>query len=169
MVAVRWGTGRWEFSVEQDYIDVTCGIETLNPNWTFTDENGHDHYYDSGGYPTLDYIVDAQHWCDGYEGAFNHDPHMAVDESHYECLICGVHVKPGTYPPYYPQSIPGERTLTMTGWFQGWQVTVVPRCDEAETLLDRLRMTTDGPIRDRIIDQFVEQNPERITQRSFTS
>lgn len=101
------------FRVKTDYIDVTSDRPTVDPNWRHTDSNGHEHYYDNG-YPTLDYIIDERHWCDGREGLYNHDPHWAVDEDHFECLTCREMVKPGTLPAFTPQSIPGTRSMTVT-------------------------------------------------------
>lgn len=91
--------------IQQDSIDTTCGIDTLDPKWRGTDSNGHEHYYERFEYPTLDYIVDAEHWCNGDEGA-PHDPHMATDESHYECKVCREVVKPGIIPPTRPSLSP---------------------------------------------------------------
>lgn len=107
----------WELDVQQDWIDTTMGIPTLDPDWRGTDSNGHEHYYDQQAheYPTLDYIIDAEHWCDGTEGVYNHDPHMAVDEDHYECKLCREVVEPGIIPAGTPSAIPGSKSATLAG------------------------------------------------------
>lgn len=70
----------WSVEADPNWIDTTAGIPTADPRWRGTDSNGHEHHYDHG-YPTLDYVIDAEHWCMGDEGIAPHDPHMAVDES----------------------------------------------------------------------------------------
>lgn len=105
----------WTLTVDQDRIDVTSGLPTANERWTYTDQQGHEHRYDHG-YPTLTYVIDESHWCDGSEGIYNHDPHEAVDKSHYECSICRETIKPLTDPPYTPKSVAGLTTATMTGY-----------------------------------------------------
>lgn len=94
------------FDVSSKPVEVTSDRDSVDPNWRYTDDQGHAHYYD-GGYPTLDHIIDASHWCDGTEGLYNHDPHLAVDADHYECLICRQTVAPGVIPAGTPQFIAG--------------------------------------------------------------
>lgn len=107
----------WELEVRQDWIDTTMGIPTLDPNWRGVDSNGHEHFYDKASheYPTLDYIVDAEHWCEGNEGIAPHDPHMAVDEAHYECKVCREVVEPGVIPGGTPTGMPGAVSATLSG------------------------------------------------------
>lgn len=163
----RYG-GRWAVEVTQNRIDTTCGIPTLNPRWTFTDAAGHDHRYDHG-YPTLDYIIDASHWCDGYEGYEPHDPHEHVDESHYECLICREVIEPGILPAFTPQSVPGTVDMTLKGPLaDGSRVTAMVY-EGQEDLWRRLMMTTTAEIRDRICEQWVESHPDSIYERSFSA
>ena len=88
----------WTVTVEQMTETVSTSGPTLDTQWRATDPAGHAHYYDHG-YPTLDYIVDASHECDGTEGFMHHDPHTHVDASHYECLICREVVEPGIASP----------------------------------------------------------------------
>lgn len=98
--------------VHQDYIDVTSERTTLDETWETTDPNGHHHYYDHG-FPTLIHVVDKAHWCDGTEGAFPHDPHRHIDESHYECATCRLTVEPGTVPPFTKKHVAGRRDITV--------------------------------------------------------
>ena len=95
-------------------IDVTSNLPTPNERWRYTDRAGHEHHYD-GGYPTLELVVDAEHWCDGTEGVYNHDAHMAVDESHYECLLCREVIEPAADPPHFSKSIPGAIEGRLSG------------------------------------------------------
>ena len=105
----------WQLDVTQEWINVTSGQSSPNERWTFTDTAGHEHHYDHG-YPTLEFVIDESHWCDGSEGIYNHDPHEAVDVAHYECLICRELIVPKMDPPYTPKQIPGMRSATLTGY-----------------------------------------------------
>lgn len=109
-------TSRGDINVTLDRqtIDVTSDRETADESWRYTDKQGHEHRYNHG-YPTLDFIVDAEHWCDGTEGMYNHDPHMVVDEAHYECKLCGQTIKPGIVPPGWPRMIAGPISAEITG------------------------------------------------------
>jgi hypothetical protein len=105
----------WNLEMNQEWIDTTCGIDTLDPKWRGVDSNGHEHHYEHG-YPTLDLVIEASHWCDGDEGIYNHDPHEQIDASHYECLICREVVEPGIIPAFTPQQMPGMRSYRITGF-----------------------------------------------------
>jgi len=148
----------WTFSVLQDWVDATSGVPSIDPNWTFTDAAGHPHSYD-GGYRTLRHVIDSQHFCDGTEGIYNHDPHWAVDESHYECLICDTVIEPGTIAPYTPQSIPGMRSYTATGPVGGFTVEFAMSPEEFEAV-----MGVDDP--SPIMEQLVDANPDRVLRMS---
>jgi hypothetical protein len=100
-----------DVSVNTDTI--ASDMPTIDPNWRKTDSNGHDHYY-VRGYPTLDHIVDRQHWCEGNEGLGPHDPHWSVDESHYECLECRERIEPGLRPPGWSVEIVTSRDISVT-------------------------------------------------------
>lgn len=113
MVTKVEGNG-WTLDIEQKWINVTSGRSTPNERWTFADGQGHDHRYDNG-YPTLDFVVDAEHWCDGTEGLASHDPHWAVDESHYECKRCREVIEPAMDPPGTPKFVSGMISATLTG------------------------------------------------------
>jgi hypothetical protein len=107
-------SSRWSIDIDHDVIDVTCGIPTPNEGWTYTDRQGHEHRYEHG-YPTLELVVDASHWCMGNEGLYAHDPHEAVDESHYECRICRETIQPKVDPPGTPEFVRGLSTAILNG------------------------------------------------------
>lgn len=127
------GSG-WNLSVNQDWINVTSEYPTPDERWRFTDSNGHEHHYDHG-YPTLDLVIDREHWCLGNEGLYSHDEHMAVDESHFECKQCREIIEPSQHPGGWPQHIPGMRTATLKGRrSSGVTVEVLLVDDELEAL-----------------------------------
>ncbi|GAA4626666.1 hypothetical protein GCM10023196_035810 [Actinoallomurus vinaceus] len=70
-----------ELRVETEMIDVTSSLPKPDPNWTYTDENGHEHRYEDG-YPTLVRVVD-----DRYIDEFGDE----MEEAHLECRQCGEH------------------------------------------------------------------------------
>lgn len=155
----------WALEVRQDRIDVTSDRPTPNERWRFTDAQGHEHRYDRG-YPTLDFVVDEQHWCDGTEGICNHDPHWAVDESHYECKICHQAVEPTMDPPYTPKSVPGMIDATLEGLrSDGWRIATWLDEGDYRRILEAL-----DEDRDAIVRQILDDTPdERIMRSSFQS
>jgi hypothetical protein len=119
--------------IEQTYQEVTwedAPVET----WAATDSHGHRHaftrparpgreqYINDRGlrrnhtvpthYPSLYYKIDRWHACDGREGLYSHDPHWAVDESHYECRQCRERIEPAHGPG--SKLIPASRKATLT-------------------------------------------------------
>lgn len=160
---------RWTLHREVDFITYETNHPDPDPNWRFTDAAGHQHQHEKTGerYPTLRYVIDGQHWCDGIsEGSDIHDPHMQVDVSHYECAQCHEHIRPGMRPPG-PRSMPGHQRLWLSttridGPIRN-EIEVHPaNGDDCEELVRRWRMTNDGPIRDRIADQYAEQHPDDV-------
>lgn len=147
----------WSIDMRQDWIDVTSGLPTANEDWRGTDVNGHEHYY---GYPTLDEVDDASHWCNGDEGIAHHDPHMHVDESHYECKVCRAVVEPAVDPPFTPKQIPGMATLTLTG-LRSDGVEIVASLIQAELLTIQADRTTAQGIIDAIPDERIHQRRQR--------
>lgn len=105
----------WTITIHRHGQWLQMGVVTADTGWRSTDANGHEHYWEDNGYPTLNFVVDAEHWCDGREGMYNHDPHMAIDQSHYECKVCGVTVDPGTHGPEHKVHIPGRIDATLVG------------------------------------------------------
>ena len=85
---------------------------SLDPDWRFVDAAGHPHRGDELA-KTCEMVVDRSHWCDGDEGPYNHDPHEAVDESHWECRECRETIKPRMIPPGQPVPLRGEYSGTV--------------------------------------------------------
>jgi hypothetical protein len=154
----------WTLTMEERGEFVTMGIRTLNPGWRGTDSNGHEHYYEGGQYPTLELIIDAQHWCDGHEGMYNHDPHMAVDESHYECVTCRETVEPGTFPPDHQAWMGGPIEYRLAGVrSDGMQVDASLVPEEFERIRDAEHD------RDAVVMAVLDALPqERIYSLSFS-
>lgn len=146
--------------VRQDYTTVRSENWSVDPSWKFTDSNGHNHWYDRG-YVTLTEVTDASHWCDGDEGWQRHDPHLHIDESHYECSQCGEVIEPRLLPPGIDQNIPGLKHATLTGtrtdgvWVSMWLK------DEAE-----MEACRDPEQAQRTLD---EAQPERIMEYRFST
>lgn len=162
MAAFAMRRSTWELQGDVEWIDVTSGLPTPKEDWRFKDRNGHEHHYDHG-YPTLELVVDESHWCLGNEGLGAHDPHEAVDESHYECLICRVTVKPKMDPPGTPRSVRGLTTWTLRGYrSDGVWVAAHLIGDEVRRLSD----DEDNSVAAAILDAVP---PERIIETRFAS
>lgn len=97
-----FGELRWE----TEMIDVTSGLPKPDPNWTFTDLQGHEHRYDDG-YPTLVRVVESTTVDeDGEEW----------DEWHFACRACGQHIEPGTTgPSRFREYAPGRTQAFLNG------------------------------------------------------
>jgi hypothetical protein len=90
---------RGEFSVEQDWIDVTTCSGERKPDlgWTHTDAAGHFHAYDhEGELPTLRLV------------------HRKRKPSVYRCLLCNKKVEPAVHVDYGRKQIPGRQDWTLT-------------------------------------------------------
>lgn len=74
----------------QDMERVYSSFPEPDPNWTTTDTQGHEHYYDRG-YPTLEWVVAETYWC-----GMCRDQH---EEWEYRCRKCGEPVRPETRMP----------------------------------------------------------------------
>jgi hypothetical protein len=158
----RFFTGQtWELTVDPVVVDVTSERATPNEHWTFTDAQGHEHRYDRG-YPTLDLVVDAEHWCDGSEGWQPHDEHMVVDESHYECKLCREVIEPALDPPFMPKFVPGSVDARLSGVLPDGREVVVA-VDEDEVA----RVQAEG---ETAATAILEGAPsERIISTSWSS
>lgn len=165
MTSTYHGRG-WVLEVEQPTEVVRSGVWTRDPDWRGVDENGHEHYYEHG-YPTLDFIVDESHWCDGSEGISHHDPHEQIDESHYECLICRAVVEPGSLPPDHPITIRGPINATLAGNDRpGSHRRVWLTEDEFE----RIRaMAATGEDDGTALDILRNAPPDRIIEQRYSS
>lgn len=113
MVKFNRGSGI-TIDIWSEPVNITSERTTPNEHWTYTDAAGHFHRY-LNGYPSLQMVVDAHHWCDGNEGFARHDPHDHVDEFHYICSQCSEIIKPTTDPPYTPKFMKGPPEGTVSG------------------------------------------------------
>jgi hypothetical protein len=153
----------YNLTLDRDMIDVTCERDTLDSRWRGTDSNGHEHRGDRL-YDTLELIVDAEHWCEGNEGWGRHDPHMHVDEAHYECRQCRESVEPGVVTGGTPQYIAGVTTATLEGRrSDGTKITAIltsEQTDQVRTLMD-----ADAAGQQLFIDAIPD---EQIVHREFS-
>lgn len=164
MAIIRQQT--WTLDVDVEQIPVSMGIETLDPRWQGMDSNGHEHRYDRDRheYPTLDFVIDAQHWCHGDEGTAPHDPHMLVDESHYECKLCREVVKPGMNPPGHVEYLCGPMSATLSGHRRDG-VFIIAIATRIE--VDAIAAGSEAE-RDEIVQRILDNMPEdRILSTTF--
>ena len=101
----------WDLQVASQPINVTSDRDALDPKWKAMCECGTE-----VSTRTMTRVVDKSHWCDGFEGLFNHDPHEAIDEMHYECANCTRHVFPSIIRAGTPQYIPGMIEANLTAY-----------------------------------------------------
>lgn len=148
------GRHQIQFSVEQDFQQFTTDSPSPDESWTFTDAAGHEHHYDHG-YPTLAWVVEERHWCDGTEGIYNHDGHWVDDVAHWECMICGEVIKPRLHPPGRVITIPGMKTASASGYRSdgsritcGWMTE-----DEVEALTELMKAEDNEGIQ-RWLDEY---------------
>lgn len=109
MATFRAPAGTLEIHTEQ--IDVTSALPYPDKRWTYTDQQGHDHYWREG-YPTLTWIVDSSetYWCEDCG-----EEHERT-EGHYECPLCGETIAPGLCPPdTFRRFAPGRTSYTLDG------------------------------------------------------
>jgi hypothetical protein len=156
-MATRWSAPTWELETHTDVIETTMGwTYAPDTNWRTTDANGHEHRYNHG-YPTLDFVVDASHWCDGSEGWAHHDPHEAIDESHYECKTCRLTIEPSLIPPGVRTFMPGLTTCTLSGYRSDGAWLRV-RVDESTA---RGIASSDESVRDAYVENALDRADER--------
>lgn len=102
------------FSQETEPVTVnTLGGPAPDPDWTFTDAEGHEHRAypgdsDKPTWPTLKWVVDRTYWCEDCR-----DEH---EEGHYACAICGEAIEPGMVRKG-PETLtrPGRTTFRING------------------------------------------------------
>lgn len=99
-------------SMHVDMIDVTdMGNAVPDKKWVYTDEQGHEHFYDGypDPYPTLIDVPGEMYYC-----ADCRDDHA---DSHLECRICGEEIHPGMHARSSPfrMQIPGLRHYFLDG------------------------------------------------------
>lgn len=96
-------------SVEREEIPVAMmsPVQVPDEKWRYVDKQGHGHFYNEQGLPTLERVVTGTTWIgDEYEG-------MEVDITEYRCLQCAEVIKPRTRSEYGPSHIPGPTTITV--------------------------------------------------------
>lgn len=89
-----------EIRIERRYSEVYSVSPKPDPNWRFTDSQGHEHYYATGTrdrYPTLRLEFGETHWCSDCC-----DDH---EESFWVCRQCREVIKPGARIGRQPQRI----------------------------------------------------------------
>jgi hypothetical protein len=97
-----------ELTIETEMVDVTSNLPRPDKNWRFTDENGHEHYWQDNDWPTLVTVVDETYWCEDCG-----DDHQ---NTHLACAICGVTVEPGMVrPPGHREFVPGRKAYYLDG------------------------------------------------------
>lgn len=99
-----------QLSAYVDMVEVTDLGPKPDRGWTYTDKQGHDHYYDGYPvpYPTLVDVSDGVYWCEDCR-----DDH---DDGHLECRVCGEHISPGlTGGDMYRRFVPGRRRFELDG------------------------------------------------------
>lgn len=79
-----------ELCITTEVIDITASTRSEpDPNWTYTDAEGHFHACDvNGKYPTLEYVETEGEWCDTCNE--RHGTTLLV------CKLCLDEVTPGT-------------------------------------------------------------------------
>lgn len=89
MVKLTQRAGNRSFRVETEEVDVTTGpLPERDPEWIYTDHQGHVHALVDGEYPTLRWVDDEPYWCEEHQ-----EEH---ETGHYECVQCGEQIEPGT-------------------------------------------------------------------------
>lgn len=149
-------TPNWQLSVEVEQIEITSNAPRTDPAWKHVDKQGHVHAYgEHGSLPTLTWVVDYEGgvYCDedGY-------PEEYPDKGHWECVQCGEHIEPGMRgPSLFREYMPGRVNATLHTDGADYWVTG----DQVEGLQNRMRLTRDRSIWDRIVQQFVEAHPDQ--------
>lgn len=78
---------RWQgrtLRVETDMVEITSGLPRPDQSWTYTDRQGHEHFW-RDGWPTLRWVEDEPTADDDGDG-------------HWECAACGEQIEPGIAP-----------------------------------------------------------------------
>jgi len=99
MATVQGGFGTLRMEVEE--LDVTSSLPQSDKKWTYTDQQGHPHYW-RDGYPTL---VDEPVG----EPYFDEDLDEEYQPTRLVCAICREPIKPGTRYMLGREYMPGRR------------------------------------------------------------
>jgi hypothetical protein len=95
----------WTLTFDADVIDVTPCSEP-DPDWAYTDPQGHVHAWVDGALPTVKSVVVGVYWCPGC-----HEQHEDVET---QCRQCDAPVEPGTRVPLHPYYARGHITISGT-------------------------------------------------------
>ncbi len=93
--------------IETEMIDVTSALPQPSKTWTYTDRQGHVHYW-RDGYPTLEREPDGEPYYDEDLGE-EYQPTKLV------CAICREPIVPGTFVDTSHRYIPGRTQATLNG------------------------------------------------------
>lgn len=107
----------FETEVSRQMIDVTS-MSRPDPNWRFTDRNGHLHQWYSEGKPATDYDPLKSYDIPSVT-VRETEPYWCVDcldehtRRYYVCSVVGCEevIEPGTTPDMFTQYIPGLRDI----------------------------------------------------------
>jgi hypothetical protein len=94
--------------IERTLTEINMEGPVADENWHAADSNGHEHAYSAersaaergSHYPTLVYVPGPSYYC-----ADCRDEHEDYAVSHYECRICGEHVRPGSREARNPEAM----------------------------------------------------------------
>jgi hypothetical protein len=108
--------------LEQDVDWITTNLPQPDPNWRYTDRQGHEHYRGKHDWPTLNWIVDETWW----------DEDLQEEDStgHWACPICGEAIEPGMLPP-------PTHAIPIVGQVQCYLNDEPVTKEHAQTILDR--------------------------------
>jgi hypothetical protein len=112
-----------ELVAEVERIDVTSALPQPNQDWRFTDEHGHEHYWQNG-YPTLTAVPDGEPYYCG-------DCSEEHQDTKRVCALCGVDIVPGTVVDTFRRYVPGRASY----WLNGEPI----REDQAQALIEEMR------------------------------
>lgn len=89
----------------QTVSSIDGGFWNDDPQWTFTDRNGHEHYREGNSFPTLREVEEEE--SDGYETWVS---------TYHECIGCGEPVRnPGRTFEYGPARVPMTPQIFLDG------------------------------------------------------
>lgn len=149
----------WRFDATRDVTFIENDGPTADESWSYTDSHGHPHAYPYA--PTLEFVVDRSHWCDGRETIWAHDPHEAVDEGHYECRECRERIEPAVHPAGYLTAIPKALRATLV-WQADRSTTIEYRLpdDAVGDLFGIFGRTNPDSARDTAVRLYVDAHRE---------
>ena len=137
-MASMMNRGGPQLEIDREMVEVSTALPQPDPNWTYTDDAGHEHAYGSREtpYPTLVERQGEPYWCPDCE-----DEHV---DTWLECPLCGQKIQPGTYIDTSPMFIPGLTSYRI----DGREVSQ----EEGEALLARMRQAQEAQERTRALE-----------------